>query len=247
MPAPHATSHRAHASTTGVITFSNDACSGFLLDEELNALSKVKENSKNSVAVLGGAKISTKLTLIDSLSKSMDKIILGGGIANTLLAARGIEVGKSLVEDSMISEAAKLLDNPKIIIPNSVIVSDSPEKPGKLKSVNSIENNESIFDVLPDSYIELEKILMNAGTILWNGPLGFFEKEHFEEGTIKIAKMISSSKGFSVAGGGDTIAAAQKAGVLDKLDYVSTAGGAFLEFMEGRNLPAIEALRDKVN
>ena len=242
-----ATSHRAHASTTGVITFSNDACSGFLLDEELNALSKVKENSKNSVAVLGGAKISTKLTLIDSLSKSMDKIILGGGIANTLLAARGIEVGKSLVEDSMISEAAKLLDNPKIIIPNSVIVSDSPEKPGKLKSVNSIENNESIFDVLPDSYIELEKILMNAGTILWNGPLGFFEKEHFEEGTIKIAKMISSSKGFSVAGGGDTIAAAQKAGVLDKLDYVSTAGGAFLEFMEGRNLPAIEALRDKVN
>ena len=242
-----ATSHRAHASTTGVITFSNDACSGFLLDEELNALSKVKENSKNSVAVLGGAKISTKLTLIDSLSKSMDKIILGGGIANTLLAARGIGVGKSLVEDSMISEAAKLLDNPKIIIPNSVIVSDSPEKPGKLKSVNSIENNESIFDVLPDSYIELEKILMNAGTILWNGPLGFFEKEHFEEGTIKIAKMISSSKGFSVAGGGDTIAAAQKAGVLDKLDYVSTAGGAFLEFMEGRNLPAIEALRDKVN
>ena len=242
-----ATSHRAHASTAGVITFSNDACSGFLLDEELNALSKVKENSKNSVAVLGGAKISTKLTLIDSLSKSMDKIILGGGIANTLLAARGIEVGKSLVEDSMISEAAKLLDNPKIIIPNSVIVSDSPEKPGKLKSVNSIENNESIFDVLPDSYIELEKILMNAGTILWNGPLGFFEKEHFEEGTIKIAKMISSSKGFSVAGGGDTIAAAQKAGVLDKLDYVSTAGGAFLEFMEGGKLPAIEALRDKVN
>ena len=242
-----ATSHRAHASTTGVITFSNDACSGFLLDEELNALSKVKENSKNSVAVLGGAKISTKLTLIDSLSKSMDKIILGGGIANTLLAARGIEVGKSLVEDSMISEAAKLLDNPKIIIPNSVIVSDSPEKPGKFKSVNSIDNNESIFDVLPNSYIELEKILMNAGTILWNGPLGFFEKENFEEGTIKIAKMISSSKGFSVAGGGDTIAAAQKAGVLDKLDYVSTAGGAFLEFMEGRNLPAIEALRDKVN
>ena len=242
-----ATSHRAHASTAGVITFSNDACSGFLLDEELNALSKVKENSKNSVAVLGGAKISTKLTLIDSLSKSMDKIILGGGIANTLLAARGIEVGKSLVEDSMISEAAKLLDNPKIIIPNSVIVSDSPEKPGKFKSVNSIDNNESIFDVLPNSYIELEKILMNAGTILWNGPLGFFEKENFEEGTIKIAKMISSSKGFSVAGGGDTIAAAQKAGVLDKLDYVSTAGGAFLEFMEGGKLPAIEALRDKVN
>ena len=242
-----ATSHRAHASTAGVITFSNEACAGFLLDEELNALSRVKEDSKNSVAVLGGAKISTKLTLIDSLSKSMDQIILGGGIANTLLAAKGIEVGKSLVEDSMLSEAAELLDNPKIIIPNSVIVSDSPDKPGKLKSVNAIESNESIFDVLPDSYTNLGKVLMNAGTILWNGPLGFFEKEHFEEGTIKIAKMISSSKGFSVAGGGDTIAAAQKAGVLDKLDYVSTAGGAFLEFMEGRKLPVIEALRDKVN
>ena len=242
-----ATSHRAHASTAGVITFSNEACAGFLLDEELNALSRVKEDSKNSVAVLGGAKISTKLTLIDSLSKSMDQIILGGGIANTLLAAKGIEVGKSLVEDSMLSEAAELLDNPKIIIPNSVIVSDSPDKPGKLKSVNAIESNESIFDVLPDSYTNLGKVLMNAGTILWNGPLGFFEKENFKKGTIKIAEMISSSKGFSVAGGGDTIAAAQKAGVLDKLDYVSTAGGAFLEFMEGRKLPVIEALRDKVN
>ena len=242
-----ATSHRAHSSTTGVITFSGDACAGLLLDEELNALSKVKEDSKNSVAILGGAKISTKLSLINSLSKSMDKVILGGGIANTLIAAKGYDVGKSLVEETMLSEATELLENPKIIIPNSVLVSDSPDKPGRITSIDAIAENEAIFDVAPESLTSLEPILMNAGTILWNGPIGFFEKENFDKGTIKIAKMITASKGFSVAGGGDTISAAEKAGVLDKLDYVSTAGGAFLEFMEGRKLPAIEALKEKVN
>ena len=242
-----ATSHRAHSSTTGVITFSSDACAGLLLDEELNALSKVKEDSKNSVAILGGAKISTKLSLINSLSKSMDKVILGGGIANTLIAAKGYDVGKSLVEETMLSEATELLENPKIIIPNSVLVSDSPDKPGRITSIDAIAENEAIFDIAPQSLTSLESILMNAGTILWNGPIGFFEKENFDKGTIKIAKMISASKGFSVAGGGDTISAAEKAGVLDKLDYVSTAGGAFLEFMEGRKLPAIEALKEKVN
>ena len=242
-----ATSHRAHSSTTGVITFSTEACAGLLLDEELNALSKVKEDSKNSVAILGGAKISTKLSLINSLSKSMDKVILGGGIANTLIAAKGYDVGKSLVEETMLSEATELLENPKIIIPNSVLVSDSPDKPGRITSIDAIAENEAIFDVAPESLTSLEPILMNAGTILWNGPIGFFEKENFDKGTIKIAKMITASKGFSVAGGGDTISAAEKAGVLDKLDYVSTAGGAFLEFMEGRKLPAIEALKEKVN
>lgn len=242
-----ATSHRAHSSTTGVITFSSDACAGLLLDEELNALSKVKEDSKNSVAILGGAKISTKLSLINSLSKSMDKVILGGGIANTLIAAKGYDVGKSLVEETMLSEAAELLENPKIIIPNSVLVSDSPDRPGRITSIDAIAENEAIFDVAPESLTSLEPILMNAGTILWNGPIGFFEKENFDKGTIKIAKMITASKGFSVAGGGDTISAAEKAGVLDKLNYVSTAGGAFLEFMEGRKLPAIEALKEKVN
>ena len=242
-----ATSHRAHASTTGVITFSTDACAGLLLDEELNALSKAKEESKNSVAILGGAKISTKLSLINSLSKSMDKVILGGGIANTLIAAKGYDVGKSLVEESMLSEARELLENPKIIIPNFVMVSDSPDKPGRVTSIDSVAKNEAIFDIAPESLISLEPILMNAGTILWNGPLGFFEKENFDKGTIKIAEMIISSKGFSVAGGGDTISAAEKAGVLDKLNYVSTAGGAFLEFMEGRKLPAIEALKEKAH
>ena len=242
-----ATSHRAHASTTGVITFSDQACAGLLLDEELTALSKVKEDSKNSIAILGGAKISTKLSLIDSLSKTVDKVILGGGIANTCLAAKGYNVGKSLVEDSMLEEAKELIGNPKIIIPESVIVSESPDKPGRVTNANSINEDESIFDIAPESLFDLEPIINNAGTILWNGPLGFFEKDNFAMGTITVAKMIISSKGFSVAGGGDTISAAEKAGVLDSLDYVSTAGGAFLEFMEGRKLPAIEALIDKAD
>ncbi len=242
-----ATSHRAHASTTGVITFSDQACAGLLLDEELTALSKVKEDSKNSIAVLGGAKISTKLSLIDSLSKTVDQVILGGGIANTCLAAKGFNVGKSLVEDSMLEEAKELIGNPKITIPESVIVSESPDKPGRVTNANSINENESIFDIAPKSLFALESIINNAGTILWNGPLGFFEKDNFAMGTITVAKMIISSKGFSVAGGGDTISAAEKAGVLDSLDYVSTAGGAFLEFMEGRKLPAIEALIDKAD
>ena len=242
-----ATSHRAHASTTGVIKFSDDACAGFLLDEELTALSKVKENAKSSVAVLGGAKISTKLSLIDSLSKTVDKVILGGGIANTCLAAKGYEVGKSLIEESMLEEAKELVANPKIVIPESVIVSISADEPGRITPANSIQENEAIFDIAPASFVDLEPIIMNAGTILWNGPIGFFEKENFFAGTAMIAEMIISSKGFSVAGGGDTISAAEKAGVLDSLDYVSTAGGAFLEFMEGKKLPALEALIDKVN
>ena len=241
-----ATSHRAHASTNGVIKFSDDACAGLLLDQELTALSKVKENSINSVAILGGSKISTKLSLIDSLSKSMDKVILGGGIANTCLAAKGYAVGKSLVEESMMEQAKKLVKNPKIMIPETVIVSESPDKEGRVTSADSIKESESIFDIAPEALDDLEPILQNAGTILWNGPLGFFEKENFFEGTQKIAEMISSSKGFSVLGGGDTISAAEKAGVIDRINYVSTAGGAFLEFMEGKKLPAIEALIEKV-
>jgi len=242
-----ATSHRAHASTTGVINFSNDACAGILLNDELDALSRVKEDSKNSIAILGGAKISTKISLIDSLSDSMDKVILGGGLANTCLVAQGFDVGTSLFEESSLIYAKELIKNPKIIVPQTVIVSDNPEKKGRVTHVNSINKNESIFDIAPEALIELEPVIQNAGTILWNGPIGFFEKENFANGTLMIADMIVSSKGFSVLGGGDTIAAAEKAGVIDRINYVSTAGGAFLEFMEGKKLPAVEALMDKVN
>ena len=240
-----ATSHRAHASTTGVISFSDVACAGFLLDEELSALLKVKEDKNKSIAILGGAKISTKLGLIDSLSQSMDAVVLGGGIANTCLAAKGFNIGKSLLEPSMLKEAEQLLKNPKVIIPEIVVVSQSPDQPGREVAADKIGENEAIFDISPHYVLQLESIINEAGTILWNGPIGFFEKENFDKGTIQLAKMIVASKAYSVAGGGDTISAAEKAGVLDKLDYVSTAGGAFLEFIEGRKLPAIEALIQK--
>ena len=240
-----ATSHRAHASTTGVISFSDVACAGFLLDEELSALLKVKEDKNKSIAILGGAKISTKLGLIDSLSQSMDAVVLGGGIANTCLAAKGFNIGKSLVEPSMLKEAEQLLKNPKVIIPDIVVVSQSPDQPGREVAADKIGENEAIFDISPHYVLQLESIINEAGTILWNGPIGFFEKENFDKGTIQLAKMIVASKAYSVAGGGDTISAAEKAGVLDKLDYVSTAGGAFLEFIEGRKLPALEALMQK--
>ena len=240
-----ATSHRAHASTTGVISFSEVACAGFLLDEELSALLKVKEDKNKSIAILGGAKISTKLGLIDSLSQSMDAVVLGGGIANTCLAAKGFNIGKSLVEPSMLKEAEQLLKNPKVIIPEIVVVSQSPDQPGREVAADKIGENEAIFDISPHYVLQLESIINEAGTILWNGPIGFFEKENFDKGTIQLAKMIVASKAYSVAGGGDTISAAEKAGVLDKLDYVSTAGGAFLEFIEGRKLPALEALMQK--
>ena len=240
-----ATSHRAHASTTGVISFSDVACAGFLLDEELSALLKVKEDNNKSIAILGGAKISTKLGLIDSLSQSMDAVVLGGGIANTCLAAKGFNIGKSLIEPSMLKEAEQLLKNPKVIIPEIVVVSQSPDQPGREVAVDKVGENEAIFDISPNYVLQLESIINQAGTILWNGPIGFFEKENFDKGTIQLAKMIVASKAYSVAGGGDTISAAEKAGVLDKLDYVSTAGGAFLEFIEGRKLPAIEALIQK--
>ena len=240
-----ATSHRAHASTTGVITFSQDACAGLLLDEELNALTKVKQNGNNSIAILGGSKISTKLGLIDSLSESMDKVILGGGIANTCIAAQGYNIGKSLIEESMLKEAEQLYKNPKIIIPQTVIVSSSPDIPGRETSIDKISDEESIFDISPEALLQIADIITQAKTILWNGPIGFFEKDNFDKGTMKLADMIAVSSGYTVAGGGDTISAANKAGVLDKIDYVSTAGGAFLEFIEGRTLPAIKALKEK--
>ena len=242
-----ATSHRAHASTTGVITFSQDACAGLLLDEELNALTKVKQNGNSSIAILGGSKISTKLGLIDSLSESMDKVILGGGIANTCIAAQGFNIGKSLIEKSMLKEAEQLSKNPKIIIPQTVIVSSSPDIPGRETSIDKISDEESIFDISPEALLQIADIITQAKTILWNGPIGFFEKDNFDKGTMKLADMIAVSSGYTVAGGGDTISAANKAGVLDKIDYVSTAGGAFLEFIEGRTLPAIKALREKVD
>ena len=242
-----ATSHRAHSSTTGVIEFSEKACAGFLLEEEINALSKLTlKNKGGSLAVLGGAKISTKLDLINSLCDKMDTVILGGGIANTCLLAQGFSVGNSLVEESMLKEALELSKKSNVIIPTTVVTAKMKEHEGSVKYIDQVEEDESIFDIAPESFKEYQDLFDAAGTILWNGPMGLFEENAFSKGTIQVAKMIVSSKGFSVAGGGDTISAASKAGVLDRLDYVSTAGGAFLEFIEGRKLPSLEALQLKL-
>jgi len=242
-----ATSHRAHSSTTGVIEFSKKACAGFLLEEEINALSNlVLKNKRGSLAVLGGAKISTKLDLINSLCDKMDNVILGGGIANTCLMAQGSYVGGSLVEENMLKEALEISKKGNVIIPRMVVTAKNKGKEGFVKHVDHVEEDESIFDIAPESFKEHQDLFDAASTILWNGPMGLFEESAFSEGTIQVAKMIVSSKGFSVAGGGDTISAASIAGVLDKLDYVSTAGGAFLEFIEGRKLPSLEALQSKL-
>ena len=241
-----ATSHRAHSSTAGIIEFSKNACAGLLLREEVNALSKLMlKESTSSLAVLGGAKISTKLDLINSLSEKMGAVILGGGLANTCLAAQGYFVGNSLLEESMLGQALELSKKNNVIIPEKVIVANSSNEEGIVTHVDKVKKGQSIFDVAPDSFVELRGLFENATTILWNGPMGLFEEPQFSSGTKKVAEMIASSKAFSVCGGGDTISAAADAGVLDRLDYVSTAGGAFLEFVEGRKLPALEALQLK--
>jgi len=241
-----ATSHRAHASTAGVIYSAKDSCGGFLLKQELTALNKVnKEERRPSIAVLGGAKISTKLELINSLAKKMDKVILGGGIANTCLAAQGFEVGTSLIEEDMLSQARDLAIKDNVILPSHVVVANSVDSISRVAKINEIKHNEAIFDIAPESFLLVESIISSAKIILWNGPMGLFERKQFMAGTSSIARMIADSNAFSVGGGGDTIAAAEEIGIKNKIDYMSTAGGAFLEFIEGKNLPAIQALENK--
>ena len=241
-----ATSHRRHASTTGVISFAKEACAGLLLKEELESLNNLNQNeNRPSVAVLGGAKISTKLELINSLSEKMDYVILGGGIANTCLAAQGFEVGSSLFEKDMLKQALELANKEGVILPKKVVVAGSPEEEGRVVDIGSIKSSDSIFDIAPESFESIKSILSDAKVILWNGPVGLFEKQQFMHGTSCVAKMIVNSEAYSVGGGGDTIAAAKEIGVLNEIDYMSTAGGAFLEFIEGRTLPAIEALELK--
>lgn len=241
-----ATSHRAHASTTGVISYANQACAGMLLEEEVNALSKINRNERRpSVAVLGGSKISTKLNLINSLSDKMDFVILGGGIANTCLAAKGVNVGSSLLEEDMLEEALELANKDNVILPNKVVVSNSIKGKAKIIDVESVRPDEAIFDIAPESFNSIESIFIQAKTIFWNGPVGLFEEPQFREGTASVARMIVASEAYSVGGGGDTIAAAKEIGLLEEMDYMSTAGGAFLEYIEGRSLPALEALKAK--
>lgn len=239
------TAHRAQASTHGVALKSKLACAGPLLAAELEALHKALANPVQPlVAIVGGSKVSTKLEVLNSLSEKCSKIIVGGGIANTFLAAKGFNVGKSLCEQDLIDTAKSLLDKVDIPLPTDVVVAKEFSEDAKAveKSIEDVEDDDMILDIGPESSKALEIILKQAGTILWNGPVGVFEFDQFAQGTKSLTHAIAASSAFSIAGGGDTLAAIDKYGVADKISYISTGGGAFLEFVEGKVLPAVAAL-----
>ncbi|MBD58110.1 phosphoglycerate kinase [Pseudoalteromonas sp. SSMSWG5] len=247
------TAHRAQASTHGVGLFADVACAGPLLAAELDALGKALDNpARPLVAIVGGSKVSTKLTVLDSLSKVVDQLVTGGGIANTFIAAAGHPVGKSLYEADLIDEANKLsaaakANNGEIPVPTDVVVGNefSESAVATLKDVTEVTDEDMIFDIGPDTANQLAKIIANAGTVVWNGPVGVFEFDQFGNGTRAIADAIANSNAFSIAGGGDTLAAIDKYGIADKVSYISTGGGAFLEFLEGKKLPAVAMLEER--
>ncbi|WP_445766864.1 phosphoglycerate kinase [Rheinheimera sp.] len=247
------TAHRAQASTHGVAKFAPVACAGPLLVAELDALAAALKNPKRPlVAIVGGSKVSTKLTVLESLSGIVDQLIVGGGIANTFIAANGHSVGKSLYEADLIPEAQRLMAQAKarggnIPVPTDVLVGQafSESTPATLKPASEVTQDDMIFDIGPDTTAELVNILKSAGTIVWNGPVGVFEFDQFAAGTKALAHAIADSDAFSIAGGGDTLAAIDKYNIADKVSYVSTGGGAFLEFLEGKTLPAVAILEQR--
>ena len=242
------TAHRAQASTYGVAEFAPIACAGPLLAAELDALGKaLKEPARPMVAIVGGSKVSTKLEVLNSLSKIADQIIVGGGIANTFIAAVGHNVGKSLYEADLIPVAKELAASTDIPVPVDVRVGTefSETAPATEKSVTEVKDDESIFDIGDKSAEQLAEIIKNAKTVLWNGPVGVFEFPNFRKGTEIISHAIANSDAFSIAGGGDTLAAIDLFGIADKISYISTGGGAFLEFVEGKVLPAVEILEKR--
>ena len=247
------TAHRAEASTHGVAKFAPIACAGLLLSEELEALTKALLNpARPMVAIVGGSKVSTKLTVLESLSEKVDQMVVGGGIANTFLKAAGFEVGKSLCEDDLVPVARTLMDKMSkrgAAVPIAVDVvcgkKFDANEPAVKKDASSVATDDMIFDIGAKSANELAEIIKNAGTVVWNGPVGVFEFDQFGEGTRTIAHAIANTKAFTLAGGGDTIAAIQKYDIYDKISYISTAGGAFLEFLEGKTLPAVEILESR--
>ena len=236
------TAHRKQASTHSAIQQAKFSCAGLLLEKEINSLNKALTSIENPfTAVIAGSKISTKLELIAHLNSKADFIIVGGGIANTFLKSQGFDVGESLVENDMIEIAKELFNSGKIILPNKVIVADSIDSNSSTtKNIDSVSGSDKIFDINLSS--NMSEILKNSKTILWNGPIGVFEKEPFQKGTHQLAKTIAGSEAFSLAGGGETIAAINKFINKDEVSYCSTGGGAFLEYMEGKLLPSIEAL-----
>jgi phosphoglycerate kinase len=244
------TAHRAQASTHGVAKFATEVCAGPLLSSELDALGKALDNpARPLVAIVGGSKVSTKLTVLESLASKVDQLIVGGGIANTFIAAQGHNVGKSLFEESLIPEAKRLMqaakdNNGEIPVPIDVVTGTqfSALTLATLKAVSAVNDDDMIFDIGPETAKTLAAIIKQAGTIVWNGPVGVFEFDQFGEGTKTLAMAIADSDAFSIAGGGDTLAAVEKYGIEDKISYISTGGGAFLEFLEGKTLPAVAIL-----
>ena len=252
------TAHRAEASTEGVIAKAKTACAGPLLAAELDALAKALDNpAKPMLAIVGGSKVSTKLDVLKSLAKICDQIIVGGGIANTFLAAKGANVGASLYEADMVETAKSIMQETHVLLPDEVVVAkksqiDFDDFLGSLesadavtKAVNTIADDEMILDISASSAAKLADAIKNAKTILWNGPVGVFEVDKFGEGTKIVSEAVAASAGFSIAGGGDTLAAIDKYDVADKVSYTSTGGGAFLEFVEGKTLPAVHALSQR--
>jgi phosphoglycerate kinase len=244
------TAHRAQASTHGVAQHAPVACAGPLLSGELNALELALSNpARPMVAIVGGSKVSTKLTVLETLADKVDQLVVGGGIANTFLAAAGLPVGKSLCEHDLLPAAKALMAKTSIPLPGDVVTgkefSESAE--ATLKSADTVEEDDMIFDIGPQAAADIAEVLMNAGTILWNGPVGVFEFDQFAGGTEAVARAIADSDAFSLAGGGDTLAAIDKFGIADKISYISTGGGAFLEYVEGKTLPAVAMLQQRAN
>lgn len=242
------TAHRAQASTHGVAQYAPIACAGPLLAGELDALGKVMDNpARPLVALVGGSKVSTKLQVLDKLADICDQVIVGGGISNTVVATRGFNVGQSLYEPDLMPDAAKLIQKTEIptVIDVRVGKNFSDQEPAVVKSREDIQDDEEIMDLGPETAEKFAAILKEAKTILWNGPCGVFEFDNFSKGTEVVAKAIAESDAFSVAGGGDTLAAIDKYGLSDKISYISTGGGAFLEFVEGKTLPAVAILEER--
>ena len=243
-------SHRQHASTFGVVQYAEQACIGPLLSREIEYLTKaLSEPEKPLVAIIGGAKISSKLGVIESLSKTCDHIIVGGAIANTFLLAEGKETGKSLIEPEMVGPATRILnlDGVNVPIPIDVTVAKefSNEAIAETKSVEEIEKDDVILDIGPETAIIYKDIINKAKTIIWNGPVGVFEFDQFSNGTRSLAKAVEKNSGFKIVGGGDTVAVVEKYNIADSISYISTGGGAFLEFVKNRTLPSIEVLKNR--
>jgi phosphoglycerate kinase len=247
------TAHRAQASTHGAIRAAKIACGGPLLMAELDALAKALEHpARPLLAIVAGSKVSTKLALLESLIAKVDQLIVGGGIANTFIAASGFEVGKSLIEADLIPTARKIMDaatarGAQVPVPTDIVVAPefSATAPATVKKVDAVASDDMILDIGPETAARYAALIGKAGTVVWNGPVGVFEFDAFGKGTQTLAHAIAASKAFSIAGGGDTLAAVEKYGVEKDISYISTGGGAFLEFLEGKQLPAVAALQER--